>query len=110
MAGPVLGKNVGSGADQLRTRILKIIREEIASANRAGIGIAPDVVYAVAGGWALTTAWTTLRTATITVPLGMRSACVDVSSRVYAINSTGVVDVPPEPVSVPVVDPTTAPA
>jgi hypothetical protein len=92
MAFPVVGKSVGSGVDQLKAQIVGWIRDEIRASQRGGIGIAADVVYGTTANLTLTTAWTTLKTATITVPGGMTSAAVSVTSRVYAINSTGAPD------------------
>ena len=54
MAFPVLGKNVGSGVDQLKSQIVDWIREEIRASQRGGIGVPLDGTLGTLNNAALT--------------------------------------------------------
>lgn len=106
MAFPVVGKNVGSGIDQLKAQIVGWVRDEIRASQRGGIGVpltggvgklgndaltnpaGPQGIYDASYNFALSSFATTIRTITITVPAGRTSATVLAISRLYAVNPT----------------------
>jgi hypothetical protein len=110
MAAPVVGKNVGSGIDNLRAEIVKIVQAEIAASQRNGIGvplngalgtldnmalsspIVPQAIYNITTGFALAAAGGNIVTYPVTVPAGFTTAIVTVTAEVYAINTRAVTD------------------
>jgi hypothetical protein len=76
----------GVGEQQLKSLIQAWIRDGIRDATRGGIGLSPSIVYQVATGFALATTPTAILTVPVTVPLGMTSACVAITARVWAVN------------------------
>jgi hypothetical protein len=78
--------NLGTGVQQLKAQFVQIAKAEVRAAMSAGIGLAPGIVYQVGTNFALSTSPAAILTVPVTVPLGMTSACVAITARVWAVN------------------------
>lgn len=93
MASPIgaAGGVTGQGEQQLKALIQQWIASAIRDNGRGGIGLAPQKISVTTTNFGLTTTPTAILTSSLTVPLGMTSAVVNVTARclAYDANTSG---------------------